>query len=1492
MSKRRSSVDQTYDIFCVNFHGTGLDSIKDEFKRQVQTGLRRTLFIIDLDDLRKEIKSRTKSSKGPRPSLNSPDLPVVQGIQQIVAGFRRQYDEITRKMSDELKFDIYEYWLRDLDERRKQLATSGGTKRAKKSVSTPTTSKTKVGKSFRKDRKGSLYDEPINCTPLIVRDHNRVGQETMASRLEYIIDDPTISKLYVVVIGEMNDEFGTYLVRNDLPLQAIIHFLPSESNYDILLGNNKRSKFIIETLEKISAQIYEQRKETLLKNIGILTHYLPVISTCMAIKYARDIFDQLSWGIYDIEVLYKQYQTYYVSPFQETDVSIPRNVSCEDLYLTAESLIVQGPYQRVAPPASDSDIATIIYYLDSLLGTCGETLDILTEPEIMFLAFTHKKKYPEEYASRTSLITNLKCAFVSVTKIKRFDRVFIDQNNNLLCSLLSYASQNKGFNLYLGCLDYSLYRSFAISGYILNNICSTPYSLEAIPLLLPKNVMLYTSEDSCSQRLIELLTEYDDYQVNDIRNGDRLYIFRRTYNTVFENEGLHVIPTCLCFRDFTIFQMEEFLRDLVDPMLKFNPSRSVASMDYATEMPMNLTDMNDDIFIRPKSLQFKMLQEEKKEREQERERERLREEETATINEQESPTSRGSRKSSVSDKRAYSTRDGSGNYFVGLPPNHHLIKGYNLEDIRQEIRVKTSKYYFRDGSVQLYEDGWCFAELNKQLVLEVNRSKVYFNRPRYLNEGISNSIRLITEHNICMRVLNESNEYAKIIMQYPNGLSIYYQNSYVDQTWIQESTYNNELKRLTTPYGCVIIFFKSQDMIMILRYNGEVYRLYQYVFTLEEEEELISQLTMIPSHESSGRRSTTDPKATQIIRQDDVLKQRRSSESKLRGKGKGKCTAEPKLREKIKPPRTRELKVLLENEINFVNRIATLYALSYLHLIITTAKGRVVNLAHNGSIYETTPLKLKEWHDYFINESYSERNDGVKMIWTREVLKCYHADGTVITTTTEESTVTEEDDEFDQLISQSSSHEGLEEEQRLSTHESSSSGALIEKYPQPLKKKQPKRRKGNSKTMRASEGIEEFEIIERTFVCFTCCSWLIQHAVYAGVYVFWPLSYPISSIEILGVDAIRFCIVKHFEDRTSYEEEGQMSIFTEESKGSYSRPSAEHDGEEEGFIGKENIVHLWIGDDLHLTISDTTCEMYVVLDREVSDWQILRDTLLLRIDFNDNITDVFKYFINAISQFVGAQDQDTKELYFLERTLADCTTKGFEFMECVPCAAEYSSSASNTTMQFDQFKSLDEMCSNEYDWFKADMKKFPRFTACRPESKEKMLPWILATKVFCKIPPPLRNTDEINKFIEPFEFINFKQLRRKMKRFLDENLCDEIRYKTKVLWSSKNWKRRYLEHQRRLFNEQQRIGLYHAMIKHKIYPKYFKFKDNYNYDVRYIDFFEFAIARCEGREVKSEEINFNEQKANKPIKPLRKHSKGRSSSKSPRSSKCKYGVYT
>lgn len=38
-----------YDIYCVNFYDAGLNAVRDAFVQQIKDGLRRSLFIIDLD---------------------------------------------------------------------------------------------------------------------------------------------------------------------------------------------------------------------------------------------------------------------------------------------------------------------------------------------------------------------------------------------------------------------------------------------------------------------------------------------------------------------------------------------------------------------------------------------------------------------------------------------------------------------------------------------------------------------------------------------------------------------------------------------------------------------------------------------------------------------------------------------------------------------------------------------------------------------------------------------------------------------------------------------------------------------------------------------------------------------------------------------------------------------------------------------------------------------------------------------------------------------------------------------------------------------------------------------------------------------------------------------------------------------------------------------------------------------------------------------------
>lgn len=63
-------------------------------------------------------------------------------------------------------------------------------------------------------------------------------------------------------------------------------------------------------------------------------------------------------------------------------------------------------------------------------------------------------------------------------------------------------------------------------------------------------------------------------------------------------------------------------------------------------------------------------------------------------------------------------------------------------------------------------------------------------------------------------------------------------------------------------------------------------------------------------------------------------------------------------------------------------------------------------------------------------------------------------------------------------------------------------------------------------------------------------------------------------------------------------------------------------------------------------------------------------------------------------------------------------------------------------------------------------------------------------------------------------------------------------------FSKLSWKNRHAANKRRMFMEQQRLSLYAAMLKHKVYPNYFQFRDHYFGHVRNIDFFEFMSAKC------------------------------------------------
>ncbi|XP_061397533.1 uncharacterized protein LOC133333222 [Musca vetustissima] len=1412
----RSRESKNYYLYCINFHGSGLETIKNVFKTQVQTGLRRPVFIIDVE----EIQNNSESEK-----RNSKDFSI-HGVQQAIQNCCQEFVKVKKKIAEELQFNIYEYWLRDIEQKEKaSQVIDNASQKDNNSLSLKESGKISAkrkSKTKRVSRKSDASrqtqnenaDKELECIPLVVRAHNRVGQGELLSKRKYIEDNPLDGKLYIIIIGQLHNEFYLELLRNGQPILGIVNFVPTESNYDLMINNTKLHSFIEMTLECISNANYEYRQIVTMKPVGLFTHHLPILSPCMAKKLQRDIFDQLTWSVYDIEVLYQQYQLYYFKPFDLCNVSLPLDVDLKELQKVAESLNLQGHFQEHLLPGSCSDLATVAVYLNDLLNTCGPPQLNYNDRDLNILDFVRGN------------IKSPGSIFSDIVRIKKFGRFFVDGGNNFLTNLLIYNEPHHGVtNLRPLFLDYNLWKPYIARKHPRDlEVAASLKTFENMTISLPGYIQLYLSEVSCDQKIFELLETHDTVHIEEIEKNCKLYTLHRTYNLVEEYEEMFVIPSRLCFRDFTLFQKDEFLENLITPEMrkaKQEEAERHSLEQGGLEKKMEMLELDEEIFIRPNSLKALKLQEERR----------------STVTSQNKDVRSSRTTSRQYDKKLSIKSDNQiSQDWVGLPPEHPLLKGYNLEDIRQEIKVRTSKYYFEHGHLELYTDKWCFQEMNQTLKISIFDCQLFLNRPRYQDKGISNNIRLKTSNNIDIRIFNETEANSRIIVNYPNGLSVFYHEMFCEQLWNNDYTFNEERRRIITPYGVVIVFYKTNNLILIMRYNGEVYRLYQYDMDAVEEEgeDILSEFTNNQSWENIDpngrgdyfRKGSTWHNVVKNISSNDTSISKNSSNTTKRCEG---------------------LRYSIGDELKFLEYICTLYDLGYIHLKITTSQGRNINLNRQGKIYEEKSHDIHEWHDYFANESYCERGDGVKMIWTHDALRCYHQDGTLITTKTEEKMEIYGSDEFDNEISQSSSHNLMEEEENECVLKSE------------------KRKPISSFKFLNTECPEECR--EEKFVHFLCNISLIEHSSYAAVHITWldssiPKQIPII-MDVLGVDDIILYTLSS-EKKSNYFEEKNTEI-------------------ENGSLYKKSgdvVVHLWIGDKLHFTVDQQGFEMSGALEPQSLSKEVEKntnsDSLILTMSYVECLTDAFKYLVNQIATFYQYNGQIKMQHYFVKRQ-----GKGFEFLEALPPPTAYTYNCGNCILQTQELKTVYELMQQKIENFEEDMNKFPRFRNKRPHKKEMGFPIINTLSVHCKIPTQLQNTQNICKFLETFENLDFKKLKTKLKELVELHLRPHIELNIKLQYSINAWQKRHQEHEKRKFMELQRKGLYHAMLKHRLYPKYFEFRTRYDYHVRYVDFFEFVQSKCQNQEVKRAEVYRNSNSKISCQYPKSKRAK----------SQCKYGTY-
>ncbi|TMW41288.1 hypothetical protein DOY81_013632, partial [Sarcophaga bullata] len=184
---------RNYGIYFFNIYGSGLQIIKEQFKYEVNTGLRQNVFLIDLHDIEEQGK-------------NLQDLKKI--IAQQIQECRKKYDFVMRKIQEEMKFDLHQYWLKSENTARKPVAAKNKDKWDK------TTKKASIFKSRQSQ------ETKITCDKSV-----------------YIKDEPTIGKLYIIILGPVTEQFYKDLLRDHQPIEGILNLSArNEAKYDMKVG--------------------------------------------------------------------------------------------------------------------------------------------------------------------------------------------------------------------------------------------------------------------------------------------------------------------------------------------------------------------------------------------------------------------------------------------------------------------------------------------------------------------------------------------------------------------------------------------------------------------------------------------------------------------------------------------------------------------------------------------------------------------------------------------------------------------------------------------------------------------------------------------------------------------------------------------------------------------------------------------------------------------------------------------------------------------------------------------------------------------------------------------------------------------------------------------------------------------------------------------------------------------------------------------------------
>ncbi|XP_055905040.1 uncharacterized protein LOC129940662 [Eupeodes corollae] len=269
---------------------------------------------------------------------------------------------------------------------------------------------------------------------------------------------------------------------------------------------------------------------------------------------------------------------------------------------------------------------------------------------------------------------------------------------------------------------------------------------------------------------------------------------------------------------------------------------------------------------------------------------------------------------------------------------HPKFSGLIFNECLQELIVSKNIFRFKDGFISCVMENWSNEEQKISINMFLFANSVYFYPQK---NGATSKLRFVAKNNLScdIELYQQDQLYPNIFIQWPNGCQVRYINvdnlAAVEQCYHSKSQHS-ELKRLYTMEGFVICYLRNET-IKVLTPNGIIYNLYII--------ETISYADLYFENSSQH-----------------------------------------------------EIPNEISDHIDFVRNLEK-YGIYCSNCDVTLADGRKLRFSLNGTFQnEVDQFMIYEWTDYFENKKFLDRDDGVKMIWTSDCLKCYYPCGTSITT--------------------------------------------------------------------------------------------------------------------------------------------------------------------------------------------------------------------------------------------------------------------------------------------------------------------------------------------------------------------------------------------------------------------------------------------------------------------------------------------------------------